>query len=48
MFPFAIYEFANIMGGIKRYIMSFWNVNDMLLIIIYASYFTIAFAESEY
>jgi hypothetical protein len=28
--------------------LSFWNVNDLLLIIVYAIYFTITFAESDY
>ena len=43
---FTIYELANIKLGIKKYFMKFWNLNDMLLIIVYATYFSMTFAAS--
>ena len=45
--PFAIYEIANIVVTRKTYLESFWNFNDLLLLIVYATYFTISFAKPE-
>jgi hypothetical protein len=47
MILFAIYESANFVINRKNYFASFWNVNDMLLIFVYAVYFTMTFAEPE-
>ena len=46
--PFAIYEIANIVvTTVNKYFESLWNFNDLLLIIVYATYFTITFAKPE-
>ena len=47
MFPFAIYEIANIKADIKKKFTTFWNVNDLLLIVLYATYFPITFAKPD-
>jgi hypothetical protein len=47
LIPFAIYEIANIVVTGKKFFESFWNVNDVLLIALYVTYFTITFARPE-
>ena len=47
MILFAIYEIANFVINMKNYFASFWNVNDMLLIFVYAVYFTMTFVQPE-
>jgi hypothetical protein len=47
MIPFAIYEIANIKADIKKKFTTFWNVNDLLLIVLYATYFPITFAKPD-
>jgi hypothetical protein len=42
---FAIYEFANFVATKKTYFKSFWNVNDVILIFLYATYFTMTLAK---
>jgi hypothetical protein len=48
MILFAIYEIAHfVVTRKKTYFESFWNVNDLLLIFVYATYFTMTFAKPE-
>jgi hypothetical protein len=47
LIPFAIYEIADIVVTRKKYFESFWNVNDLLLITFYVTYFTMTFARPE-
>jgi hypothetical protein len=47
MILFAIYEVANFVVTRKTYFKSFWNVNDLLLIFVYVTYFTMTFAKPD-
>jgi hypothetical protein len=47
MIAFSIYEIANILASRKTYFDSFWNVNDLLLIFVYAAYFTMTLTIPE-
>jgi hypothetical protein len=47
MIPFAVYEIANIVVNRKTYFESFWNFNDLILLAVYVTYFTITFARPE-
>jgi hypothetical protein len=43
LIPFAIYEIANIVIIKSKYFEHFWNMNDLLVIFVYAAYFTMTF-----
>ena len=47
MIPFAIYEIRNITVDFNKQIQSFWNAIDIILIFVYATYFTMTFAKPE-
>jgi hypothetical protein len=47
LIPFAIYEIAFMAMTRKKYFESFWNFNDVLLIALYVTYFTITFFRPE-
>ena len=47
MILFAMYEIANIVATKKTYFYSFWNVNDLLLISVYVTYFTLTYAKPD-
>jgi hypothetical protein len=47
MILFAMYEIANIVATKNTYFKSFWNVNDLALIFVYATYFAMIFAKPE-
>jgi hypothetical protein len=47
LIPFAMYEIANIVINKSKYFESFWNVNDLLLIFVYATYLTMAIKKPD-
>ena len=47
LIPFAIYEIAKIVIRKSKYFKSFWNVNDLLLIFVYTTYFTMNFTKPD-
>jgi hypothetical protein len=47
MILFAIYEIANIVITREIYFKSFWNLIDLVLIFVYALYFTMTFAKPD-
>ena len=48
--PFSFYEFVNMKQNIQSYITSYWNLNDLLFIFVYTTYFILSFyiPENEY
>jgi hypothetical protein len=47
MILFAMYEIASIVIIRKKYYKSFWNLIDLVLIFVYATYFTVTFTKPE-